>query len=83
MLAALAAPGPAGRRAVSLTWRERQVTALVARGLSNRQIGAELGIGERTVETHTRNILRKLGLPSRVQLVVWAVERRLGAERLS
>ena len=71
---------PVGGRRASLTWRERQVAALVARGLSNRQIGEELGIGERTVETHTRNLLRKLELPSRAQLVVWAVERRLGAQ---
>ena len=73
----------AGGPRASLTWREREVAALVARGLSNRQIGEALGIGERTVETHTRNILRKLDLPSRAQLVVWAVERRLGAQQPS
>jgi DNA-binding NarL/FixJ family response regulator len=56
----------------SLTPREREVAALVARGLMNRQIAAELVIGERTVETHVANVLGKLGLKSRAQVGAWA-----------
>ena len=64
-------------RAGVLTRREREVAALVARGLTNRQIAAELVIGERTAEMHVGNLLGKLGLTSRAQLAVWAVERGL------
>lgn len=61
--------GPAvGTRPAALTRREREVAALVARGLTNRRISEELFLSARTVETHVRNILRKLGLRSRVQL---------------
>ena len=51
-----------------LTPREREVAALLRRGLTNRQIAEQLVIGERTVETHVERILRKLGLSSRVQV---------------
>ncbi len=57
------------------TRREREVLTLIARGLTNRQIADTLGIGERTVEMHSRNVRRKLGLTTRVQVAVWAVER--------
>jgi DNA-binding NarL/FixJ family response regulator len=53
---------------VVLTRREREVASLVAQGLTNRQIASELVIGERTVETHVRNLLKKLGLNSRDQV---------------
>ena len=53
---------------VVLTRRERKVASLVAQGLTNRQIASELVIGERTVETHVRNLLKKLGLNSRDQV---------------
>ena len=56
----------------TLTRREREVLPLVAQGLSNRQIGDELNIGERTVEGHVANILAKRGLASRTQLAVAA-----------
>ncbi len=60
----------------ALTRREREVAALVARGLStNRDLSAELSISERTVETHVRNIFKKLGLGTRAQLAVWATSR--------
>jgi DNA-binding NarL/FixJ family response regulator len=65
-----------------LTDREREVLALVARGLSNKAIADELAITERTARTHVSNILGKLGLASRTQAALYAVEHGLGgAER--
>ena len=55
-----------------LSPREREVVALVAHGLTNRQIGAALGIAERTAETHVAHILHKLGLTSRAEIAAWA-----------
>lgn len=51
--------------------RETDVARLVAEGLSNKQIGARLFISERTVESHVRNILNKLGFNSRAQIAGW------------
>jgi DNA-binding NarL/FixJ family response regulator len=73
------APGPAPpARAGPLTPREREVAALVARGLSNRAVARELVITEATAERHLGNIYAKLGLASRAQLAVWALEHGLG-----
>ncbi len=58
-----------------LTERERKVLALMAEGLSNKEIALKLKITERTVEFHVGNILRKLGVASRVEAVVRAKER--------
>jgi non-specific serine/threonine protein kinase len=58
-----------------LSPREREVAARLGRGLTNRQIAAELVISERTVETHVRSILSKLGCSSRAQVAVWTAER--------
>ena len=60
-----------------LTDREKEVLALVGRGLANKEIAYELGITERTARTHVSNILGKLGLASRTQAALWAVERGL------
>lgn len=60
-----------------LTRREQEVAALVARGLTNRQIAQRLVIAEGTAERHLANIARKLGFSSRTQVAVWAVESGL------
>jgi DNA-binding NarL/FixJ family response regulator len=60
-----------------LTERELEVLALVGRGLSNKEIATDLGITERTARTHVSNILGKLGLASRTQAALYAVEHRL------
>jgi DNA-binding CsgD family transcriptional regulator len=52
-----------------LTKREREVAALAAQGYTAREIGVQLHIGERTVETHIANICSKLGLKAKVELV--------------
>lgn len=54
-----------------LTAREHEVAALVARSLSNREIATQLVLSERTVESHVRNILAKLGLTRRTEIVRW------------
>ena len=60
-----------------LTEREREVLALLGHGMSNREIGAALFITERTARTYVSNILGKLGLSSRTQAALYAVEHRI------
>jgi DNA-binding NarL/FixJ family response regulator len=72
-----AARTPDGRPVKALSAREREVLRLVARGLTYRAVGAELYIAERTVENHVRNILEKLRLNRRDELIRWAAKRGL------
>ena len=64
-------------RVDDLTERERQVAVLIAWGKTNREIAEELVLSKRTVEKHAANILSKLGLTSRAQVVRWAIEKGL------
>jgi DNA-binding NarL/FixJ family response regulator len=59
-----ASTGPLGKR-------EADVARLVADGLTNKQIGTRLFISDRTVDSHVRSILNKLGFSSRAQIAAW------------
>ena len=78
-----AAAGPvAGCRAGDdlqrLSRREREVSRLIAEGLTNRQICQALSISERTVGSHIDHIMTKLNARSRTRIAVWAVEHGMG-----
>lgn len=60
-----------------LTDREQQILVLVASGMSNKQIGAQLGISEKTVKTHLTNVFQQVGVTSRTQAALWAQRRGL------
>ncbi len=60
-----------------LTARENEVLTQLAKGAANKEIAYELGITERTARTHVSNILGKLGLASRTQAALYAVEHKL------
>jgi non-specific serine/threonine protein kinase len=66
------APAPAE----PISAREQEAAALVARGLTNRQIAERLVISVRTVDRHVENLQRMLDLAGRAQIAAWAVERR-------
>ncbi len=61
----------------SLTRREKEILKMIAEGLSNKMIGRQLNIVEATVKVHVKHLLKKLGLRSRVEAAVWAVENRV------
>ena len=68
---------PVGAQSDVLSRREKKVAALVAQGMSNRQIAQELYLSGRTIENHVSKILRKLELASRTEIAAWATEQRL------
>jgi len=69
--------GTSGRAFDALTDREREVLIRIAQGLSNQQIADELVISVKTVNRHRENIMAKLNLHSRVELVHYAIEKGL------
>jgi NarL family two-component system response regulator LiaR len=64
---------PAPESPEMLTGRETEVLRLLARGRSNKEIAADLSIGEKTVKTHVSHILGKLGVSSRTQAALYAI----------
>ena len=56
--------------------RESQVLDLIAEGLTNREIGARLGLAEKTVKNYVSGLLAKLGMERRTQAAVYAAEHR-------
>ena len=61
-------------RATSLlSPRETEIASLVARAMTNRQIAEQLVLSERTVETHVRSILAKLGYTTRTEIATWSL----------
>lgn len=68
---------PEDELAEPLTEREKDVLRLLGQGMSNKEIGSELFITERTARTYVSNILGKLGLASRTQAALYAVEHKL------
>lgn len=66
-----------GPNAPSLTNREREILALLAEGLGNKQIAARLGISTNTVKTHLELLFEKIGVSSRAEAVATGVRRGL------
>ena len=60
-----------------LSWRERQVLARIARGLSNKEIAAQFNVAVRTVETHRENLMNKLNIHTAVGLTRYAIAKGL------
>jgi non-specific serine/threonine protein kinase len=65
-----------------LSRREREVVAMVAAGMTNRQIAGRLFIAERTAEGHVERIRNKLGFRSRTEVATWAVQHGIGSRHL-
>lgn len=69
-------PHPRDSDQAGLTDRERQITELIAKGLSNKLIAREFNITEGTVKVHIKHLLKKLNLRSRLEVAVWVANSR-------
>ena len=67
---------PTDARYVSLSPQERRILRLIADGLTNRQIGAEMFLAEKTVKNYVSSLLHKLGFARRTEAAVFATELR-------
>jgi two-component system, NarL family, response regulator DevR len=76
LLARLRDGEPSDARLASLTEREREILALIADGLTNRQIGEHLFLAEKTVKNYVSGLLAKLGMQRRTQAAVYGAEVR-------
>ncbi|HEX3491771.1 MAG TPA: LuxR C-terminal-related transcriptional regulator, partial [Streptosporangiaceae bacterium] len=72
------AASPRDAAGAALTPREREVADLIAQGMTNKQIAAQLVIAQRTAEGHVERILVKLGFSSRAQLASWVAAQEAG-----
>jgi non-specific serine/threonine protein kinase len=81
LAAEMTAPGVAStlQQHSVLTRREREVAALIARGLTNRQAAQQLFVAPRTVETHLEHIFAKLGVQTRAEVAAWAARQEMTA----
>lgn len=77
MMQELSAPPRQKSGVDEISPREMEVLQLIAQGLSNKEIGERLFIGERTVKTHVSHLLEKLQLQDRTQLAIYAVQNKL------
>lgn len=66
---------------IKLSDREEEVAALVARGCSNKEIAASLGIAVQTVKIHVHSIFRRLGVSSRVEVAMYILNRQVSESR--
>ncbi len=71
---------PDGRRAQTLTPRQRQILSLLAEGLTSKQIAAELGRSVKTIETHRARMMETLGLHRASELLRYALRRNQGLD---
>jgi DNA-binding NarL/FixJ family response regulator len=69
--------GDSAHREVRLSPREREVLALVGKGMANKQIARVLGIAERTVKVHLTSVFRHLGVGDRTSAAIWARDHLL------
>ena len=77
MLSEMKPTGPVPPAAKNLTKREREILALVAEGLSNREIAERLVLSPETVKSHVAAILEKLNVSDRTQAAIYAVRNGL------
>jgi len=71
------AVGSASPQEHTLTTREREVLKLLAEGKTVRRAATDLGLSSKTVDAHKFNLMRKLGIHNKAELVMWAIQKRV------